>query len=153
MIDTQYISQEKKDALLEELEDIRKNKIPTTAKRIDEARQMGDLSENAEYHAAREDMAWTQSRAKEIEHILSNSQLVDDSVKSDVVGIGSTIIVEGNGKEKEFTIVGAHEADPLSGKISNESPMGEAFFGKKKGDKVSVTIPAGTIEYKIKKLK
>jgi len=147
--ETQYISQERYDEFQAELETLKTTKIPTIADRIDEARQMGDLSENAEYHSARDEMAWAQTRVKELERILSNSKIVTHAAGSDTVRVGSTIKVKVNGKEKEYHIVGAHEADPLSGKISNESPLGEAFLGKSKGDKVQVDVPSGTQEYKI----
>ena len=149
----QYISEEKKEELILELKELKGNKIPTIAKKIDEAKQLGDLSENAEYHAAREDMAWAQGRAQEIDHILSNAEIIfDQSGKSDFVTIGSTLLVKFDGGEKEFSIVGPQEADPLKGKISNESPLGEAFLGKKKGEKVEIEVPAGTQVYKILKV-
>lgn len=153
MSDTQYMSQEKIDSLKAELEDLKNNKAPQLRKRIDEARQMGDLSENAEYHAAREELAWVQSRLGEINVILDNAEVIlsgqDDNGK---VSIGSTVKVEVGGKEKEFMIVGAQEADPLHGKISNESPLGSALLGKKKGDKVEVKVPSGTQVYKVLKI-
>ncbi len=152
MANTQYLSKEKYDELAAERENLKKEKIPALAQRIDEARQMGDLSENAEYHAAREDMAWSQSRVKQIDLILDSSELIDASVSSSTVNLGSTIEVKINGQKREFMIVGAQEADPSSGKISNESPLGQAFLGKKKGDKVEVEVPAGLQEYKIVKI-
>ncbi len=147
---TQYLSPEKKQELDQELHHLKLTKIPEIAQRIDEAKQMGDLSENAEYHDARDQMAWAQSRVLEIDAILQNSEIVT-STKSDdgFVDIGTTVVVKVNGKEKEYSIVGAQEANPLIGKISNESPLGGAFIGKKKGDLVSVQVPAGEQEYKI----
>lgn len=149
---TQYLSQEKYDELVAERKKLKESTVPDLAKRVDEAKQLGDLSENAEYHQAREDMAWAQSRVKEINNILDNAELVTAGSPSGIVGVGSSIEVEVNGKAKEYTIVGAQEADPLSGKISNESPLGSAFVGKKKGDKVEVEVPAGVQTYKIKKI-
>ena len=146
---TQFMSQEKLDQLEQELEKLKIEEIPKIAKKIDDARQMGDLSENAEYHAAREDMAWAQSRAQEIKSILNNAELISTTQTGGEVNIGSTIVVKVEGEKKEYTIVGAQEADPLSGKISNESPLGSAFLGRKKGDKVEVELPAGKQEYKI----
>lgn len=152
---TQYISAEKLQEFKDEFKRLRDIRIPEIAKRIDDARQMGDLSENAEYHAAREEMSWTQSRVKELEFILQNAELITSggSVGSKVVTIGAVIVVEVNGKKREYTIVGAQEADPAMGKISNESPLGQAFLGKKKGEKVSVTVPAGVQEYEILEIK
>ncbi len=145
----QYMSQQKLDALQHELRDLKDERIPELARRIDDARQMGDLSENAEYHNAREEMAWAQSRVKELQYILVNASLIASNEKSDMVQVGSIIMVEVQGKKKEFTIVGGQEADPVHGKISNESPLGEAFLGRKKGDSIEVEVPAGRQLYKI----
>ena len=152
---TQYLSQDKKDALEKELVELRSVKIPQIAKRIDEARQMGDLSENAEYHAARDEMGWVQARTKELEYILDNAEIITQGSgkKSDWVSLGSTVTVLVNGKKKEFTIVGGPEADPISGQISNESPLGQAFLGKKAGDQVKVCVPAGAQMYEILEIK
>ncbi|PIR75278.1 MAG: transcription elongation factor GreA [Candidatus Magasanikbacteria bacterium CG_4_9_14_0_2_um_filter_42_11] len=151
---TQYLSQEKKSELEQELVQLKSTKIPEIAQRIDEAKQMGDLSENAEYHDARDQMAWAQSRVLEIEAILLNAKVITATGSNDgFVDLGATVVVKVNGKEKEYTIVGAQEADPLAGKISNESPLGGAFLGKKKGDKVEVKVPAGMQEYKILSVK
>ncbi|KKW42513.1 MAG: Transcription elongation factor GreA [Candidatus Magasanikbacteria bacterium GW2011_GWA2_56_11] len=114
---------------------------------------MGDLSENAEYHAAREEMSWAQSRAKEIEHILDNAEMIAHDGNQQTVGIGSSVVVKAGKTDREFTIVGAQEADPIAGKISNESPLGQAFLGKKKGDRVEVRVPAGTQVYEILEIK
>lgn len=148
--EVQYISSESYQKFTNELKELKATTIPTIAKRIDEARQMGDLSENAEYHSAREEMAWAQTRVKEIEFILSNSQIISKPTGSNTVDVGSTIVVKTKSGEKKYTIVGPHEADPMQGRISNESPLGQAFLGKKEGDKVSVKAPAGVIEYTIK---
>ena len=146
---TQFLSQEKKKELEEELSDLKLNKVTALAKRIDDARQMGDLSENAEYHQAREDLAWTQSRVKQIQYILDNFVVITTEDNTGSTNVGSTIVVKGVTGEKEYTIVGAQEADPATGKISNESPLGSAFMGKRKGDKVEIKLPSGVQEYKI----
>jgi len=147
---TQFITKEKQDQLKDELRTLKEKEMPEIANRIDEARQMGDLSENAEYHAAREQLAWAQSRVKEVDFILQNAELIA-KVKGggDTVTLGATITVSVNKKERVYTIVGAQEADPLNGKISNESPLGEAFIGRKKGDNVDVEIPSGTQTYTV----
>ncbi len=145
----QYISEESSEKFNEELRKLKSETIPTIAKRIDEARQMGDLSENAEYHSARDEMAWAQTRVQEIEHILSNSRIISKPSSSTTVGVGSTILVKVRGAEKKYTIVGAQEADPIQGHISNESPLGQAFLGKKVGDEVLVHAPAGDQTYTI----
>ncbi|MFA4831393.1 MAG: transcription elongation factor GreA [Patescibacteria group bacterium] len=150
----QYISQDKIDELKRELKELKEIKIPETAKRIDEAKQMGDLSENAEYHLAREDMAWTHSRVLKIQHILGNSEIISTSqTKSDFVTVGSTIVVKFNDIEKEFTICGPQEADPIKGMISNESPLGQAFLGRKAGELIEIKVPAGIQIYEILAIK
>lgn len=151
---TQYISAQKLQSLKDELKELRDVRVAELAKRIDDARQMGDLSENAEYHAAREEMSWAQSRMKELEFIINNAQIIPsggDGTKS--ISIGSNIVVEVNGKKREYAIVGAQEADPISGKISNESPLGQAFLGKHKGDTIEVVVPAGVQKYTILEIK
>lgn len=150
---TQYMSQDKLNQLKTELKLFEEDKIPALAKRIDDARQMGDLSENAEYQTAREDMTWAKSKAQELKRIIENSEIIISSSKSNMVTVGSTIVILVNGKEKKYTIVGPQEANPTKGKISNESPLGSAFLGKKKGDKVKVMVPAGELEYKIVEIK
>lgn len=145
---TQYMTQEKLEELKQELENLKLQELPKIAKRIDDARQMGDLSENAEYHQAREDMAWMQSRVKEINAILDNAEIITTG-GGNTVEIGSFIVVKVGGDKREYTIVGGQEADPTSGRISNESPIGSAFLGRKKGDIVEVKLPSGVQEFKI----
>jgi transcription elongation factor GreA len=146
-----YISPEKVAEFKAERKDLKENLITGLAKRIDEARQMGDLSENAEYHAAREELAWAQSRVKEIDMILETSTVLGVQKITGIVNLGSIVTVKAlaTKKEREYTIVGAQEADPAAGKISNESPLGSAFFGKTKGDVVSVNLPAWVQKYEI----
>jgi len=147
----QYLTQSKYDDLAKELAVLKEEEIPAIAKKIDSAKQMGDLSENAEYHAAREEMAWAQTRMKELNYILNTAEIIStEKSGGDTVSIGSTILVSVNGKEVGYTIVGAQEADPSSRKISNESPLGEAFLGKSKGETVQVDLPSGKKQdYKI----
>jgi transcription elongation factor GreA len=147
---TQFITRDKKIALEAEYKEIKSVRIPELADKIDDAKQLGDLSENAEYHAAREDMAWAKTRLIEIQQILDNAELIDETSGSDgIVSIGSTVTVDKSGTVRVFQIVGAQEADPIAGKISNESPMGTAFLGKQSGDSVEVTTPAGVQTYTI----
>lgn len=146
----QYLTQTKHDELKKELAYLKEEKIMHIAKKIDSAKQMGDLSENAEYHAAREEMAWTQSRAKELEQILNTAEIIStEGGKGNTVTIGSKIEVQLNDINKTYTIVGAQEADPLARKISNESPLGQAFLGRSKGDTIQVKVPSGIQVYKI----
>ena len=151
---TQFISQKKYTALTEELDNLQKVEMLETAKQINEAKELGDLKENAEYHMAREKLSWQKGRTAEIDDILSNAKILDENnIRKDVVGIGVTILVQRGEKEKEYTIVGAQEADPLEGKISNESPLGQAFLGKVVGDSVEVEVPAGLQTYNILEIK
>lgn len=149
MAQIQYVSEAKLTELQAELKFLKHEKIPATALRIDEARQMGDLSENAEYHAAREEMAWAQSRVKELESIIDNASIITAKADNGEVQLGTKIVVSVNGKEKTYTVVGAQESDPFAGKVSNDSPLGRAFMGKKKGDVVEVEAPAGLVQYTI----
>ncbi len=119
------------------------------AERIKSARELGDLSENAEYQTAREEHDKLEGRISEIEHILRNVQVITKPRNASKVQIGSTVKLKGNGKTKEFQVVGTVEADPLNGKISDESPIGQALLGKKLGESVDIVTPAETSTYKI----
>ncbi|HSD56325.1 MAG TPA: transcription elongation factor GreA [Candidatus Saccharimonadales bacterium] len=120
------------------------------ANRIKTAREFGDLSENMEYSAARQDQERNEARISEIEHILANVQVITAPKGDNKVVLGSTVKLKSDaGKTKEFQVVGTVEADPLSGKISDESPIGVALMGKKTGDKIEIKLPAETISYSI----
>jgi transcription elongation factor GreA len=144
-----YLTPEGFQKLQSEYNELKTVKIPAIAARIDEARQQGDLSENAEYHSAREEMVWAQTRLEELEAILRNVEVIQSVQASAKVQIGSVIKVIAKDKEKVFRIVGPTEADPSSGFISDESPLGEAFMNKKVGNIVSVETPSGVVQYKI----
>ncbi len=148
----QYLSAESLATLNKEYEDLKNIKIPEIAKRIDEAKQQGDLSENAEYHQAREDMSWAQGRLVELEQIIKNAKVIVKQ-SSGVVSVGSVLVVETNKQKKTYTIVGPQEINPAKGLISNESPLGEAFLGHKVGDSVEVTVPSGKMKYTILEIK
>lgn len=120
------------------------------AEKIANARDYGDLSENAEYDAAREEQAMLESRVAELEEILKNADIIKPT-KSSTIHVGSTVHLE-NGKKVVYQVVGPVEADPLEGKISNESPIGAALMGKKVGDKVTITTPKGEVVYSIEAL-
>jgi transcription elongation factor GreA len=152
MTDTVFVSAEKLVQMRAERVRLKESAVPAIAKRIDEAKQLGDLSENAEYHAARDEMAWAQSRIIELDRLLELAQVVEGSSGVNSVGIGTTFTASSKGKQRTFTIVGAQEADPVNGKISNESPTGSAFLGKSVGESVCVTVPAGTLEYTIESI-
>ncbi len=120
------------------------------AGRIKTAREFGDLSENMEYSAARQDQERNEARISEIEHILANVQVITAPKNDNKVVLGSTVKLKSDaGKEKQFQVVGTVEADPLSGKISDESPIGVALMGKKNGEKIEIKLPAETISYTI----
>ena len=138
----------------DELHDLKVIKRKEVAQKIKEAREQGDLSENAEYDAAKDEQRDIEARIEELEKILKNVEVVDmedDSENLEKVSFGLAVKVKDNefGDEMEFKIVGATEANSLKGKISNESPLGKALIGAKKGDIVSVEAPAGVIEYTI----
>jgi len=143
-----------KAKLLEELAELKGPRREEIAHRLKNAIQMGDLSENADYHAAKEDQGFLEGRIQQIEAILYSATLVEESdINTSVVQIGNTVTVqEENEPEETFIIVGANEANPRERKISYESPMGSALMGHKKGQTVEVTIPNGSI-LKIKILK
>lgn len=117
---------------------------------IKTAREFGDLSENAEYQAARQQQERNEGRISELEHILANAEVIKVTKGDTKVRIGSTVLLRhADGKEKKFQIVGTVEADPLEGKISDESPIGQALLGKKEGDDVEIKTPAETTTYTI----
>lgn len=117
---------------------------------IAEARSFGDLSENAEYDEARNEQAKNEARIKELEELIQHAEIVDESlIDAGVVSLGSTVKVEKGGKEIEYRIVGSNEADPFANKISDMSPVGKGLIGARKGDVVSVEIPAGVITLKV----
>jgi transcription elongation factor GreA len=119
------------------------------AERIKSAREFGDLAENAEYTSARQEQERVESRIAEIEHILLNVELIKKPKGDSKVQLGSKVSLKANGKTKDFQVVGTVEADPLNGKISDESPIGQALLGKKLGDKVEIHTPAESHTYTI----
>lgn len=129
-----------------------KGRRGAVADKIAEARDFGDLSENAEYDAAREEQGLLETRIAEIEDILLNADLIKAGSKSKV-SLGSTVELKTGKKIVSYTVVGPVEADPLEGKVSNESPIGSALFGKRVGDSVTITAPKGDISYEIASIK
>ena len=119
------------------------------AERIKTAREFGDLSENAEYSAARQEQEKNESRIAEIEHILENVEEIKQPKNKNKVELGNTVELKNKEGNKTFTIVGSVEADPLSGKISDESPIGKALMGRKIGEEVEIKLPAKTMTYTI----
>jgi transcription elongation factor GreA len=153
MHDTYKLSQAGHEKLLKEYAELKEGKRVAAVDRLAKARAMGDLSENSEYSAAREDLVFIDGRILEIEEIIRNVELVKDKKHTNVVQLGNTVVVETEGKKQELTIVGELEADIAAQKISDTSPIGKAILGSKVGDTVSVTIPAGTVKYTIVEIK
>ena len=142
-------------ALEEELENLKAVKRKEVAAKIKEAREQGDLSENAEYDAAKDEQRDIEARIEEIEKILKNAEVVvEDEVDFDKINIGCSVLVYDKefDEEIQFKIVGSTEANSLQGKISNESPVGQALLGKKVGDEIQVETQAGVMEYKVLKI-
>lgn len=139
-------------ALEDELHELKVNRRREVAQKIKEAREQGDLSENAEYDAAKEEQRDIELRIEEIDKILKNAEVVDDNDgDSSVINVGCTVTIKDLefNEEMEYKIVGSTEADSLKGKISNESPVGKALIGAQKGETVEVEAPAGIIKYEI----
>jgi transcription elongation factor GreA len=145
-----YVTEEGMKKIKEELERRRTVTRQDIANSIKEAKEQGDLSENAEYAEAKIQQAENESRISELEFILKEATVVKyDKNANSSVQMGSKVNVKFNGSEMDFQIVGSNEANPSQMKISNESPMGKAFMGKKKGDKVDVNTPGGKVKYTI----
>lgn len=152
--DNQYLSQEKYDEIVKELEELKTVKRKEIADALEYARSLGDLSENAEYQEAREDQAKLESRISELKEIIKNAQIISDKHGSTVT-IGSVVTVKSTkgGDKREFTVVGSAEADFSQNKLSNDSPLGKCVLGKKKGDEVDCNTPKGLVKYEILSVK
>lgn len=148
-MDSQYFTPEGLEKLKKELDERLNIQRPEIAARLKEAKDEGDLSENAAFDAAREAQTANDARIEEIKEILDNAVVFTGHQHGGVISMGSRIKVHSKDGSKEFTIVGAAESDPIHGFISNESPLGQAFLGKKKGDTVKVKTPKGESEYKV----
>lgn len=152
MSSKEYISEEGLKKVKLELEDLKTAKRQEIAQRLDDAKRMGDLSENAEYTEAREAQEFNERKIAEIEEMIKKAVVIGKAKNKDEIQIGSAFVVKSHGKEHELTIVGSEEADPAKGKISNESPLGKAFLNKKKGDEVKVKTPKGEAKYTIERI-
>ena len=152
MAGKQYLSKERFDELTAELAELKTTKRIEVAQRLKTAKEYGDLSENSEYAEAREEQAAVETRIAELEDLLKNADIVTKTKGGDTVQVAFDDRREKGGKEMTYTIVGSYEADPLAGKISDESPLGKAFMKKKVGDKVNVETPAGPVIYEIMKI-
>ena len=149
-----FLTKEGLNELQEELKDLKENKRPEVINQIKEARAQGDLSENAEYHAAKDKQGQIEARIKEIEYLIDNATLISNT-KSSTVKIGSTVEIEyvDDNETDTYQIVGSTEADPFENKISNESPIAVAIIGKKVGETVSIDSPNGSYDIKIVSIK
>ena len=148
----EYLTREKFDQLKKELDDLKTVKRKEVAESLDYARGLGDLSENAEYHEARELQANIEDRITKLESMLKNATIMSaENAHGEFVRIGSAVILEKAGEkgQKKFKIVGSEETDMATGKLSNRSPLGAAILGKKVGESFSFNSPAGKMTYKI----
>jgi transcription elongation factor GreA len=150
----EFITKEKKADLEQELKNLETVRRKEILDALEYAKSLGDLSENAEYHQARDEQARLEDRVQTIKSILQNATIVKQH-HSDIVEVGTTVIVKKKGAktEQEFQLVGSEEVDMAAGKISHNSPLGEALLGKKKGEKASFETPVGVTEYTIVKIK
>lgn len=148
-----YLTPEGEKKLKAELKELKGPRRQEIAARLRAAIQMGDLSENADYHKAKEDQAFLEGRIMEIEAILRNSAIIEKSANQGVVSLGSIVTIQEEGYEPEtYHLVGPAEADPRNGRISHESPIGIAVMDKKVGDVVEAETPGGRIKFKIVKI-
>lgn len=152
---TTFLTKEGFDKLQDELEYLRKTKRQEVADRLHEAMEGGELIENAEYEAAKNEQAFVEGRIQELEILLATARVIeeDKKKKGDTIQVGSTVTIQEDGLEEEtYTIVGAAEANPRDGKISNESPMGKAILTHRVGDDVQVETPNGSYTIRIVKI-
>ena len=153
MIDSAtYLTPEGFERLKQELQQLVQVRRKEIAARIQEAKELGDLSENAEYQSAREEQGVNEGRIEELEATLRSAVLIADDQKASVVQVGSTVEIEIGGKHQKMQIVGSNEADPMNGLISNASPMGQALLGKKVGEECVVAAPKGDMACTIVKI-
>lgn len=146
-----FVTKEGFEELRREYEELTKVKRPEVLERVSAARAMGDLAENSEYTAAREELSLIDGRIEELSEILKNASIIDESTSRNIgtVQLGSKVTLKMSGKKEVFTLVGEWEADPHEKKISHESPLGKALIGRAVGEKVEVQAPAGKILYTI----
>jgi transcription elongation factor GreA len=153
MTQPNYLTPEGEEKLKAELEELKGPKREDLSQRLRSAIQMGDLSENADYHKAKEDQGFLEGRIQELESILRNTVIIEKAAGQDFVFIGAHVTIqEGNEEPETYHLVGPTEADPRKGKISHESPIGRALLDKKVGDVAQAEAPGGTIKFKILKI-
>ncbi|MFW5940747.1 MAG: transcription elongation factor GreA [bacterium] len=147
-----YITKEGLQKMKEELEHLISVKRPELSERLQEAIAQGDLSENADYDYAKQEQAFLEGRIQELEDAIRRAKVIEDNGPTNAVRVGSTVTITENGYDEveQYRIVGAQEADPTNGYISNESPIGQALLGAKVGEVVTVETPAGGLELEVK---
>lgn len=148
-----YITAEGLEKLKVELILIEGTKLKNIAKKIAEAKDLGDLAENSEYHEAKQEQAFLAGRAQDLRYKVKHARIISNINKSGVIAVGSSVKISVGGKEMTFSLVGSEESDPANGKISIDSPIGRALLGHKAGEKVKVSTPAGETEYSIVEVK
>lgn len=145
-----FLTKKGLEDLQNENDELVKKRRPEVVERLSAAREMGDLSENSEYIAAKEELAFIDGRIEELEGVLRQVELISDgNHQTQAVGLGSQVVVTIGDKKETFTVVGEWEADPTEKKISHESPLGKALIGKTVGDEIEVEAPAGKMLYKV----
>ncbi len=144
-----YISKDRYEELKRELERLESKGRKEIAKRLKEAKQLGDLSENSEYQEARNSQAWLEQKIEHLTEVLRQAEIIRKSAHKETVSMGSQVVLRKNGDEKTYTIVGSDEADPRKGSISNESSLGKLLIGKRVGDEVKLKTPKGEVHYSI----
>jgi transcription elongation factor GreA len=150
---TSFLTREGYEKLQEELDFLRSSKRQEIANRLHEAMEGGELIENAEYEAAKNEQAFVEGRIKELEILLATARVISETEKAEAIQIGSKVTIQENGNDPEmYTIVGAAEANPRAGRISNESPLGRALLNRKVGDQVQVDAPAGSFVVSVLKV-
>jgi transcription elongation factor GreA len=150
---TSFLTREGYQKLQEELDYLRSQKRQEIANRLHEAMEGGELIENAEYEAAKNEQAFVEGRIKELEILLATARVITDAEKAEVVQVGSKVTIKMEGDNPEiYTIVGAAEANPRAGRVSNESPLGKSLLSKRVGDHVQVDAPAGAFSVEILKV-
>lgn len=147
-----YITKDGLADLKKEHKELVNVKRPDVLSRVSQARSLGDLSENAEYVAAREDLSFIDGRIDELEELLKQAIIISESHNNHMVKLGSKVTLHANGKKADYTVVGEWEADPTAKKISHKSPLGLALMGKRVGEKVEVEAPAGKVLYTVKSI-
>jgi len=148
-----YLTKDGLDALKREYEELSKTKRPEVLEMVSQARNQGDLSENAEYQAAREELSFIDGRIDELEEMLKQVEIIEEKPGKNgskkIVSLGATVTLHVGGKKQKYTVVGEWEADPAQQKISDQSPLGKALMGKAVGEKIEVDAPAGKVAYTV----